>query len=136
MKQKQLMMASLMLATISVVGGCTKDNGSGQELPIQVESTAEVIHYSVDGQTMSQCIFSDEDLARLYTNLLGMVRGGHEIIIGDNGERPVTCKEVVTFDTANEKEAADWADKRRREGFVVRMTYDEKEGLFRCIAYR
>ena len=85
---------------------------------------------------MTQRIFSEEELAPLYSYLLGLARNGQQIVIGNENQMPIYSKEMVTFDTPNEKEASNWADKRRKEGYVVSITYDKEEGIFRCIARR
>ena len=81
---------------------------------------------------------SEEEYDALLMRLVILTRSGYEVEVSDDNYVPsaLATKETLEYKTPNEADAFNWTKQKSREGYKVRMVYDEKKCEHICIATR
>lgn len=114
---------------------CQKENFTEMEPATVGETAAYSLCYTVDGSTHYATFQSMAERLAFIRQLVALTREGHSIRIGNSNTTSVNfTKEVVTFTTPSEEEAAAWAAEMTAQGYDVDVQYDKKEGVYICTA--
>ena len=67
-----------------------------------------------------------------------MKKSGYEVEVwdGDCSCQFDATKDIVTYNTTSESDAAAWALARAREGYHVTISYNERTGVYTCIGIK
>ncbi len=100
--------------------------------------TTTTITYLIDNESHTVEIKNDREKEELFSYLLYMAKEGHKVSCYDESKREQNygAKEKVTYETTNEAEANKWMYEMVVAGYTVRITYDEKTGMYTCTATR
>lgn len=94
-------------------------------------------HYSVNG-TLFTASLQDDETDAFFLQMTALARQYGSVSVYDEGScsQTTSSKDVLTYTTTKESDAADWAKARTKEGYEVTIIYDNKTGVFTCIAVR
>ncbi len=126
-----------LFAGLSLVAvGCQKEdivklNVAGEETQAFID-----VFYTIDDESL-HATFDDEQswnafLHRLFT----LAEEGHNVSFGDKRMESFVTKEVLTYTTTSQPEAMEWADRKFKAGYKVMVNYDEKTGIYTCVAIK
>ena len=105
--------------------------------PVAAQAETYLITYSVDGVSMQTRLNGDEELRAFLRRLTALAREGHRVTVrNENTVSQASAKEVITYRTKSEDDAAEWLDKMYKDGYTVSMDYDDETGEFVCIAIK
>ena len=128
-------------ALASVLGilavGCQKE-----DIVLTGNTTTEIaatqtVGYSVNGVYGESSIDDNFDWDAFLDRMMALAREGYNIVIfSGNHSAGASTKDVVTFTTTDEDEAKAWAKDMMNQGYDVQITYDDKTGIWTCIAIK
>ncbi len=123
----------LLIGTMGLAfASCQKDNLL-IDRPVSSVIVSQNYSFSVNGEIFS----SNEDWNILMGRLLALAREGYEVtVFNNNVASPLSCKETVTFTTSDPDEATVWSKHMYEEGYTVTISYDDKTGIYTCIAVK
>lgn len=80
----------------------------------------------------------DEETDAFFLQLTALARqyGSVSVYSEESCSQTASSKEVLTYTTTNENDAADWAKAKTKEGYEVTISYNSKTGVFTCIAVK
>lgn len=137
MSKKTRTVALFIVLSMAAVS-CQKENLfeiDGNPTEVTVSRT---VSYMIDGTLYHATLHSDAEWDGLIHRLLCLAREGHNVVIayGNSVNTSSLTKEVVTFETTSEEEANHWAAQMMENGYSVTMTFDDKKGVWKCVAVR
>lgn len=125
MKTRFLLLSALL---VLMATGCQKDN-TIIENSLQEESMQEcqIANYTIDGIAYCAAIQNETDYSVLIQQLIALAQSGHHvtITIGTQNHHDAFAKEEVHFQTKDEKEMAEWAQKMSSDGYSVSISYED-----------
>ena len=125
MKTKFLLLSAFL---VLMATGCQKDN-TIIENSLQEESIQEcqVANYTIDGIAYCTEVQNETAYSALIQQLIALAQSGHHITItiGTQSHQDAFAKEEVHFQTKDEKEMAEWAQKMIRDGYSVNISYED-----------
>ena len=132
------MKLAVVAAACLLAAGCQKEEFSTPLNPTEdTVQNSSILTYSIDGISQIAVIHSEEEMQAFYSSLLAIARQGHKVTLGDYPQAGTTyTKELQTFSSSNEKEVIDWAEKMRKDGYVVTITYDPDTNIYYGEAYK
>ena len=105
--------------------------------PVTAQAETYLITYSVDGVSMQTRLNGDEALRAFLHRITALARQGHRVTVrNENTVSQASTKEVVTYRTKSEEDAAEWLDKMYKDGYTVSIDYDDETGEFVCTAIK
>lgn len=127
---------ALLLGGLSTA--CQKEEMVEHNCHAVENNQTATITYIIDNKSFAVEIRNDREREELFSYLLLMAKEGHKVSCYDESKREQTygAKEKVTYETANEAEANKWMYEMVVAGYTVRITYDEKTGMYTCTATR
>lgn len=113
--------------------GCTKEETIENVRSMAVQQTAT---YIVDGKRHSANPRNEDEWAAFYDQMIALAKEGHEVRFWRNDvvRVSVASKEQVTHSTTNEQDAKEWCEQMNKAGYETIIIYDEKTGIYLCIA--
>ena len=124
-----------VLAGLLVLAGCQKENTEWNNTMPTGSGTS--LYYNAGGEVGQTLLTSDEAWDLFMQRMLALAREGYVVVISPtNGTSGHSTKEVVTFTTDSEDEAKQWSKEMTLNGYDVIITYDDKTGIYTCIATR
>lgn len=120
--KKTLFILSAFLVLMAT--GCQKETENVFDGEPMTESSVQgnnVVFYTIDGVAYRVVLKDDAANAALLQQLMDLVQNGHQVSLyredlrQQNGE----TKDVVHFDTKDQKEMLEWVDKMKDDGYVV-----------------
>ena len=130
-----------LLAVLSMAAtGCQKEENEVLN-PKSASSevrTAYTVSYTVDDVARQTTLYGEAAHAAFIYRMLTLAEQGHEVSFYDEDKVSPegATREVVTYTTGDKSEAYDWALRKEKEGYMVKVTYDKKSGTFTCVALR
>ena len=136
---KKNIIPATLLAMISVASvSCQKENLVEPAFSSVETSATRTIRYFVNGKVHRSVIHNDDEWNTLLSTLFALAREGYSIrIFDENNTYCDSCAKVtVTFTTADEKEANEWAKTKTLEGYDVTISFNQETGEYTCIAVK
>ena len=94
------------------------------------------ISYMIDDVSM-HAVFQDEASWREFLHwLFVLAEEGHEVRFGNSNRVQSLTKKTVTFTTTNQEEAEEWSRGMVKDGYDVSIIYNEKTGIYTCVAVK
>ena len=130
------------LALCTVLGvtavSCQKEPVASTQ---NTETKAEamyVVNYAVDGTLYTVSLYSENEMDALFLQLTALARQGSRVVVLDENARARTMssKEVLTYTTTSETDAANWANEKTKEGYEVTIVYNDRTGIYTCTAVK
>lgn len=129
-----------LFAVLSLMAtGCQKDNiKKNNSTTVREEvSTVYTMLYSINGVQHSVTLHGESEYQAFIHEMLNLARQGYSIVFCDENRVSQTAtKETVYFTTNSQVEAELWAKARSDEGYQVAISYDDKNHVFNCVAWR
>lgn len=120
--------------------GCQKEGVTDYvpETSISETGTVYTVHYVVDGALRHATLHGKSERKDFFRQLFAIAKNGHEVVFydGDKTEQCSVTKEVIHYSTTDEGDALAWADKMYDNGYKVRISFDEENKVFNCVAWR
>lgn len=93
--------------------------------------------YSIDGVQHQIILNSEEEHRAFILEMLALTRQGHVVVFceDDNMSQGPGTKDVVYFSSPDPTEVAAWTVQMEKAGYNVRVTYDDKTGMYNCVAW-
>lgn len=130
----------LPVALLAVFGtmtvSCQKESDTDTSFIEKEAGTVCTIRYSVDDLFHSVSLHSDSEYEMTLSGLLALARNGKEVEIYANSVvgKTKSTEKVEIYRTESEREASEWCRRKIEEGCDVRISFDEKEKIFICVA--
>lgn len=117
---------------------CQKETIMEQNIPVQQTMSVRVVSYTIDGVTQRITIRGEQSWREFVNTLFALTKQGHSVSFKNETAQMVSnlTKDVVTYETDDEKKAKHWCAVMTDEGYTVCMSYDEETGKYTCIAVR
>ena len=130
-----------LLSVLSMMAvGCQKENVTNyvSETSISEASAVYTVQYAVDGVLHHTTLHSKPERTDFFRQLFAMAKNGHEVVFYDGGktEQCFATKDVIHYSTTDEDDALAWADKMYDNGYKVRISFDEENKVFNCVAWK
>lgn len=133
-----------LLCTVALLAaGCQKESTQCRTMNTgivmsDVSNDAICMTYSVDGVSHSVVLRGEDDLINMICSLTWLTTQGHIVSIskGNVQANPVASKDVVTFESKEQKEMELWAMKMLLEGYSIEQYYDAERGVYVGIAVK
>lgn len=139
MKKKTQTIALFAVLSLAAVG-CQKENVKdfANEAPVSETSDVYMVFYSVDGVEHRITLHGESEYQTFIHEMAELAKRGHRVVVRDENRssQNATTKEVIQFSTNSQEEAETWMDLRVKEGYSVSMAYDEKTGMYNCLAWK
>jgi hypothetical protein len=132
---KQTFKTIALIAVMSLAAtGCQKENISDPAESV-APVTMRIVTYNVDGVTTQVTLLGDEAWQDFLNWMFALAEEGHRVSFfqGSHQERNA-IKETVTFKTTSQQEAFLWSKTMSDQGYEVTIDYDDKTGIYTCIA--
>ena len=127
-----------LLAVLSLAAaGCQKETIVEPTTQVQQNVSIRKIAYSIDGVTLHRTIYGEPDWDAFLEWIADMAKKGHSVSLKNDNvstDNSLYTKDVVTFETNNEREAIEWCKHMVDLNYEVTMVYDEKTGKYTCTA--
>jgi len=125
-----------VLGTMAV--SCQKENFVNETTVVEENVTVYTVSYTVDGVTHQLTLIGEEAWQDFLHYMLALAEEGHQVTFRNEeaASRAVPTKETVTYTTTNGDDAIVWADKMIGQGYSVTIKFDEKSGVYTCIAIK
>ncbi len=135
---KKVLTVALMAVLGTMAVGCQKEMFVDPQSSLEEASTDYTVRYTVNGVMHTAMPKSEEEYDALLMRLVILTRSGYEVEVSDDNYVPsaLATKETLEYKTPNEADAFNWTKQKSREGYKVRMVYDEKKCEHICIATR
>lgn len=133
-----------LLCTVALLAtGCQKESTQCRTMNTgivmsDVSNDAICMTYSVDGVSHSVVLRGEDDLINMICSLTWLTTQGHIVVIGKGNVQanPAATKDVVTFETKEQKEMELWTMKMLLEGYSIEQYYDAERGVYVGIAVK
>ncbi len=130
------------IALCAVLGfsavGCQKEEHMKNINVVAADETSRTVVYSIDGQSYRIELKGDEAWHAFLERMAIMAMDGYEVVFWNENQvqQGIPSKDVVTYTTADEKDAISWCNSMFDAGYKVSMTYDTTNHVFVCIAIK
>ncbi len=130
------------IALCAVLGfcavGCQKEEPMENINVAAADATSRSVVYSIDGQNYRIEIKGSEAWQAFLERMAAMAKNGYEVTFWNENQvqQGIPSKDVVTYTTADEKDAISWCNSMFDAGYKVSMTYDTTNHVFVCIAIK
>lgn len=127
--------AVLSLAATSCQKEDTSDVVSG--VPVSEASTVFTMQYSINGVLHQITLHGESERMSFIYWMLDLAELGFEVKFSEDSleKQSNASKGVETFTTDDRDAAYHWADKMALEGYTVLVTFDDKTGMYNCVAW-
>lgn len=128
------LLSMLSLATV----GCQKDTIAVSGVTTEEFSESRLVRYSIDGITHETNTSNEEDYNSLIDMLVALAKEGRNVTFWreDVTGTLSPTKDIVTFTTTSEVEAAAWSKNMMDHGYTVNISYNTKTGIYTCTAIK
>lgn len=131
----------LSVALIAVLGtmavGCQKEVFADGQSSVAEVGTVYTVRYAIDGVPHSETLYSEDEYSGFLARMMALARIGYRVeLFSENVPQQQSSKKTVTFTTGNENEATTWSKKMMDDGYNVVITFNEKENVYVCVAYK
>lgn len=133
--KRQIKTLAIFMALCMVAASCQKEEYLSP-IPVEQETTANIVNYTVDGKTFQAPINSDQDWSEFLYRMLALAEEGHTVTISSRISATSLTKEIVTYTTTSKPDAYDWADNMTAQGYDVTVNFDNNTGIYTCTAVR
>lgn len=122
----------------TLAAGCSKDEFTDLTEPHTTRDyTVYRIHYTIDSVDMHTTLVGEMALGGFLTRMMETAKSGRPVSFRDEAyPKPEAMHTPLTFTTADQKKAYDWAEKRMKEGYAVSVSYDKETQIYTCIALK
>ena len=128
----------LSVAMAGVMTSCQKDEFQSEILVSQEMSQKNLAHinttlrYWIDGVGYSREFASQQEMNNYISYLISLTREGRTVIIqgSENPSYAPSEKDKLTFTTKDFDKMDVWAVEMQGKGYDVKVTFDEKTGLY------
>lgn len=126
------------LPLILLTPGCQKDNIDINEVKTECQSDTSKVFYSVDGQSMSLIVASEEAWQSFLHQMVCLAEEGHSVTfrLGSTTIRQGLSKEKLTYVTPSQSDAETWCAHKAKDGYEVTMIYDPVDKVYICTAIK
>lgn len=126
--KKTLFILSAFLVLMAT--GCQKEKDNVfYENPLSETSVQGigVVCYTIDGIAYRVVVKDDAANTALLQQLMDLVQNGHQVSLyrEDLCQQNGVTKDVVHFDTKDQKEMSEWAEKMEKDGYNVEIRYED-----------
>jgi hypothetical protein len=121
-----------------VAASCQKETMLENQTLAVENGTVYTVRYTLNGVTYTERMNSDAEYEALILRLVALAKEGYEVEVwdGDCSCQFDATKDIVTYNTTSESDAAAWALARAREGYHVTISYNERTGVYTCIGIK
>jgi hypothetical protein len=136
--KKNIKTVALFAALSMLSVGCQKESIMEPSNSMDSPVTMRVVNYSVDGITHQVTLFGEESWQAFLAHMFELSRNGAVVsfAVGDKPLDNFCAKDVVTYTTTSETDAVKWSNERIEEGYKVTIVFDNKTGIYTCIAVK
>ena len=138
--RRNVITVALFTVLVTMAVSCQKDDvtNSTPELSVSEACTVYTVQYAVDGVLHHTTLHSKPERTDFFRQLFAMAKNGHEVVFYDGGktEQCFATKDVIHYSTTDEDDALAWADKMYDNGYKVRISFDEENKVFNCVAWK
>lgn len=139
MKNRVLTVAFLVvLGTMTT--SCQKENFANvtSESSISEGNTVYTVQYVVNGVRHTKSLPNEAEYMAFVKHLIELSYLGYEVEIANDycSSTAIPTKEVITYTTESEENATKWTLQKMEEGYKVRITFDQTNNVYVCIAYK
>lgn len=131
---KKTTLLFLLFAVAAIFAGCSRDTGIEDGLPVRK------VTYSINGETMDIVLRGDAEWDDFIVMLFDKVGEGFPVVFQCTGTTyepdPPDTKRPLTFKTADRNEARKWASEHGKQGYVVIVSYDKRNKLYKLQAVK
>lgn len=124
-----------LLGTVAV--GCQKENFSATQIATEENESVYAVSYSIDGENHSVTLVGDAAWTDFLNWMLALSEEGHNVAFRLNTNRQeAATKEEITYTTSDHDDAYAWAKQKGEEGYTVYISFDDKTGIYTCLAVK
>ena len=122
-----------LLGTTAI--SCQKENFGDTCIATEENMAVYAVSYSIDGVSHSVTLVGDAAWADFLNWMLALSEEGHNVAFRLNTNQQVnSTKEEITYTTSNKDDAHAWAKTKTEEGYTVYISFDDKTGIYTCLA--
>lgn len=100
-------------------------------------SNVTTVYYSAGASSGSALVNDDEAWDAFMDRMLALAREGYSVTISGGTSQFISqAKDVVTYTTTSEEDAKTWTKHMIDEGYSVAISYDDRTGIYTCIAIK
>lgn len=137
--RKQIISVALLAVLSLAPAGCQKEQTDSLIPGMEEANATYSVCYYIDGVMFRESFQSETEYIFFFQRMAALAAEGKKVTFYDEDARannPSQSKEVVTYTTTDADDAAEWAMKKAKEGYSVTITFDDKTGIFTCIAIK
>lgn len=124
---------AILLTAVS----CQKEDTFTLPMDVTVVNEDTVVHYTVNGETLSINIPNNEAWDAFMDMMLALAREGYTVSFGRGAQvGNHLSKETVVYTTTSESDAKGWATEMNNQGYEVTISYNSKTGIYTCTAIK
>ena len=128
---------ALFVAFSLAAAGCQKETIVDNNVVTGEVSSMQTVTYMINGEISSLVIQNDEEWMAFLNWMVALAEEGKQVrFFRGNVEERGLKKEVVTYTTKSHDDAVAWANEMSNAGYEVSIDFDEKTGVYTCIAMR
>ena len=104
----------------------------------EFEVAVRHVTYSIDNDNYDIVLRGEEEWNKFVVMLFDKVDDGCQaaFFCTSTDYEPIVAKRPLTLKTSDRHEAEKWASERGKEGYVVVVSYDKKNKVYRCQALK
>ena len=130
---KKVIKTVALLGMLSLAAtGCMKENVAN---PVAT-TTGYELAYTTGSYYGHENLNSDEEWSLFLDRMFALAKEGYEVTIIGNNSSVSSAKEVVTYTTTSEEDAKNWTKNMVQQGYDVSISYDDRTGVYTCIAIK
>lgn len=135
--KKVIRLAACLALLGTTVVSCQKEDFGDTRFATEENVSVYAVSYSIDGEDHSITLVGDAAWSDFLNWMLALSEEGHNVVfrLNTNGQ-VISAKEEITYTTDDHDDAYSWADKRAKEGYTVYVSYDDKTGIYTCLAIK
>ena len=136
--RKKVYTVTVLVAMSLMSVSCQKESFNEQNVPSEEAMTYATVTYSVDGVVYTANAENETDYDALIARLIAMAGRGHQVSFcrGNSISFHSITKEEVIYTTSNYNDAQKWSKEKMDAGYLVTVVYDEKTGIYTCLAVK
>lgn len=135
--KKVIRLAACLALLGTTVVGCQKEDFGDTHLAIEENASVYVVSYSIDGVNHSVTLVGDAAWTDFLNWMFALSEEGHNVSFRLNtNSQVISAKEEITYTTSDHDDAYSWADQKAKEGYTVFVSFDDKTGIYTCLAVR
>ena len=125
----------LLLMTLPVVfDGCSKDNGPYYDDEVAIRD----VYYNVNGEEFAITLRGEQEWNDFVNMLFDRADEGCVVLFQCTSttyeQLTADTKKPLSFKTTDRGEAQKWASEKGKQGYVVIVSYDKKNKVYKCQA--